>query len=317
MAARHGILVVDKPEGPTSHDVVSRVRRAFKQRRVGHAGTLDPMATGILVVAVGEATKLVPYLTAADKRYEATIRLGIATDSLDAKGTTTEERDVPEVVRAWLESGASSPRPSEIDDALERERARREQVPPVFSAIHVNGRRSHELARAGQAVALPPRPVELLELEITGAGHSPFPELHVALRVSKGYYVRALARDIAESLGTVGHLTALRRTSSGAFTLDDAVTLAQLTADSAPPLLSLSASAARVLPTAVLTARGVEHARTGKVLEADDFGGPAPMDSPAAWLDSAGALVAIGRRIDHAHFRAVRGFHDEAAPGVA
>jgi tRNA pseudouridine55 synthase len=287
-AAPSGVLVVDKPRGPTSHDVVASVRRALGTRDVGHAGTLDPMATGVLVVLVGEATKLAPYLTADDKAYEATVRLGEATDTLDAEGIIVATRPVPPDVAARL------------DAALEAERARAAQVPPAFSAVHAAGARAHERARRGEAVELAARPVAVRSLDARWLDDR---DLWLTLVVSKGYYVRSLARDLAERLGTVGHLISLRRTRSGAFGLESAV--APTAPDLAAHLLPLGAAAMRALPSATLTARGEADARAGRRVRREDRS--SVHEGPTAWLSHAGALVAVG--IDeNGSGRVLRGF---------
>lgn len=285
---KSGVLVVDKPVGPTSHDVVARLRRALGTREVGHAGTLDPLASGVLVVAVGEGTKLVSYLTAADKAYEATVRLGELTDTLDAGGTIVETREVP---ADWA---------ANLDVALSRERARTEQIPPVYSAIQKDGERAHAKARRGEAVDLAPRAVAVRSLEVVAVRER---EVDVALVVSKGYYVRSLARDLAEQLGTVGHLEALRRTRSGSFSLADAVPL-----DPPPttPTLTVEQAAARALPVTTLTALGLEQARVGKRLAPADLGTSA--EGPHGWLDGDGRLVAVGTMEDGTG-RVLRGFN--------
>jgi tRNA pseudouridine55 synthase len=277
----NGVLIVDKERGPTSHDVVARVRKRWSTRQVGHAGTLDPMATGVLVIALGEATKLVPYLTAADKAYEATILLGIETDTLDAEGKETARVAVPPDVNERLEL------------ALATERARTEQIPPAFSAIKIDGRRSHELARKGHAQELAPRDVVVRSLEATSFTGS---ELHVRLEVSKGYYVRSLARDLAAALGTVGHLTALRRTRSGEFTI----------ADATGELIVLDAAATRALPVSRLTEAGVVMAGHGKKIPPSEIS--EPHARPSAWLDPEGRLVAVGETDAEGFGRVVRGF---------
>lgn len=269
------VLVVDKPRGVTSHDVVAKARKALGTRAIGHAGTLDPMATGVLVLAVGEATKLVAYLTADDKEYEAAIALGAATDTLDADGKITERADVPE---KWRDR---------IDEALAAERARTEQVPPAFSAIHAEGERAHKKARRGEAVDLSARPVRVHALDVLEIGEA---ALRVRLLVSKGYYVRSLARDLAARLGTVGHLTELRRLRSGAFTLAEAVSLASLSPSS--PALSLAEAARRVLPAATLSEIGATHARAGRPMPATEVNPAA--EGVHAWFAADGSLVALG-----------------------
>jgi tRNA pseudouridine55 synthase len=290
----NGVLVVDKERGPTSHDIVARVRKRLHTREVGHAGTLDPMATGVLVVAVGEATKLVPYLTAEDKAYEATILLGIETDTLDADGKETRRVPVP------------SDLVSRLHAALDGERERILQVPPAYSAIKVDGQRAHELARQGRPPELAAREVAVRSLEVDNihfetdgdAGHLPagIAEIKVALEVTKGYFVRSLARDLAAALGTVGHLTALRRTRSGRFTL----------ADATDDLIPIDVAAARALPISRLTELGVVMAGHGKKIPPSELSDPHAR--PSAWLDPNGRLVAVGEVLEDGTGRVLRGF---------
>lgn len=216
-----GILVVDKPSGMTSHDVISAVRRMTGEGRVGHAGTLDPSATGVLVVLVGPYTRLEPYLSAATKSYEATIAFGAATDTDDAEGAVI----------------AMAPVPAGVDDqdkareAVARLVGSSLQRPPDFSAIKRGGQTAHRAARAGQPLEVEPRPIRVDAAELLD--HDPV--LHtwrVALTVSKGTYIRAIARDLGQSLGTHAHLTSLRRSASGTLDLGHAVTLEELGAAS-------------------------------------------------------------------------------------
>lgn len=303
--APDGVIVIDKPRGPTSHDVVARVRRALKTRHVGHAGTLDPMATGVLVVAVGEATKLVPWLTADDKTYETTVRLGVETDTLDAEGTETAHVPVPEEVAQALLERDPCVASALIAAAIATERARTEQVPPAFSAIRIGGERAHELARAGRLASdLPARPVEVRSLEVIG-GRVAHDGVAIDLRVeaSKGYFVRSLARDLARSMGTVGHLTALRRIRSGAFTASEAIALDAVSRDS---LLTVSAAAARALPVTVLDEAGVRAVSFGQRVAPERMRDPLPR--PSAWLDGSGRLVAIGECGADGVGRVLRGF---------
>ncbi len=205
-----GIFVVDKPGGMTSHDVVSKVRRALKIRRVGHAGTLDPMATGVLVVAFGQATKLVPWLTADDKIYDATVRLGTSTDTLDAEGRVLESAAVPQVTRSGLEE-AIAPFLGEYD-----------QVAPKVSAIKIDGRALHKRVRDGEDVKPPSRRVALREVTIQAIRGE---ELDLRVHSGKGFYVRSFARDLSQKLGTLGHLSMLRRVASGLFRIEDAIAI--------------------------------------------------------------------------------------------
>lgn len=210
-----GLLVIDKPRGPTSHDVVALVRKAVGVRRVGHAGTLDPMATGVMVVAVGRATRLLRFVQDQKKEYVAKVRFGIGTDTLDAEGQET-----------WRE-----PMPINIDQvnkALGAFRGDIEQVPPMFSALKVSGTRLHELARAGQVVEREPRKVHIYRLDLVGFEAGDHPSAVLNIECSKGTYVRSLADDIARSLGGRAHLEDLRRTSVGQFHVDQALTLDDL-----------------------------------------------------------------------------------------
>jgi tRNA pseudouridine55 synthase len=305
-----GVLAIDKPRGPTSHDVVARLRRALGTRRVGHGGTLDPMASGVLVVLVGEATKLAPYVTGHDKRYVARVSLGAATDTLDAEGRVTERGEVPGDVRAAIAAvaggaGASGP----LLEALLAEKARATQIPPVYSAIQIGGRRSYDLARAGEVVELAPRDVAVREVRVTDAraeGDDVWLDLELA--VSKGYYVRSLARDLGARLGAHAHLAALRRTASGPFTEARAIAADASREALLAAAIPLAVAARDALPWGELTEEGAPRARAGKRLAASDFRAP-PGPGPAAWLDATGALVAIGEA-DGDAFVVRRGFSD-------
>lgn len=205
-----GWIVLDKPLGLGSTQAVGRARRAFNAQKAGHAGTLDPLATGVLPIALGEATKTVPYLVEADKTYRFTIAWGTTTASYDGEGAVTATSDV-------------RPSPDAVAEALKAFVGEIEQVPPAFSAIKVDGERSYDLARAGQAVELKPRLVRVHRAEVKDAPDAD----HVALEIDcgKGVYVRAIARDLAATLGACGHVSALRRTRVGPFSADLAVTL--------------------------------------------------------------------------------------------
>lgn len=251
--AADGFLVVDKPAGWTSHDVVGRCRRLAGTRKVGHAGTLDPMATGVLVVGVGRATKLLTYVVGADKAYDATVRLGVGTTTDDAEG---------EVVTA---PGFG---PGVDEAALAREVAALtgdiQQVPTTVSAIKVDGRRAYARARAGEDVELAARPVTVHRFDVLGSrpGRTddgvPVLDVDVSVVVSSGTYVRALARDLGAALGSAGHLTALRRTRVGGYGLDVASTLeeleAQADADGVLATLGLADAARATFPVRELDA---------------------------------------------------------------
>jgi len=280
-SAVHGVVVVDKPSGLSSHDVVSRVRRILNTRRVGHAGTLDPLATGVLVMMVGEATKLSGYLTLDDKSYDAEVALGVATDTLDAEGTIIDRAQLP----TWLHD-AQEARPR-VEEALQIERERVTQIPPLYSAIKVDGRAGYKRARAGETLELAARAVAVHDLQFDALQP---PHLKLRLKVSKGYYVRSLARDLGQSLALPAHLSALRRTASGAFTLGHATALDALHSAS---LIPTTEAARLVMPIARLTDSGVKRARFGQALDAGDFE-ESPDPGLAAWLGTDGALVAVG-----------------------
>ena len=210
-----GWVVVDKPLGPTSSDVVNRVRRAFNAQKAGHAGTLDPLATGVLPIALGEATKTVPFVIDATKGYRFTIRFGAQTSTDDAEG---------EVVAA----SPARPTDAEIEAMLPRFQGPIEQVPPAFSAIKVDGERAYARARAGEVVEMKPRPVTIHEIRLVSRPDADHAELEILC--SKGTYVRSLARDLALALGSVGHVSALRRTRHGTFREAAAIPLDKLLA---------------------------------------------------------------------------------------
>ena len=211
----NGVLVIDKPQGPTSFEVVRRVRSALGLKRAGHTGTLDPMATGILPVCLGEATKLAGLLTEGDKSYDAVVRLGILTDTQDVTGTVLENRPVPALSTELLES------------ALQRFRGTFLQLPPMYSAVKVKGKRLYERARAGEPVERTPRQVTVHSLVLRDFSSS---ECTLSLRCSKGFFVRSLAEDLGRVLGCGGALKSLRRTASGPFGLDCALPLSQVEA---------------------------------------------------------------------------------------
>lgn len=276
MTSTTGVLIVDKPKGPTSHDVVASVRRRLKTREVGHAGTLDPMATGVLVIGVGAATKLVPWLTAHDKSYVATVRFGVGTSTLDAEGEVVEERPVDL---------------TNLEAALVGERARTSQIPPSVSAIKIDGVAAHARIRRGEILELPPRAVIVHHLEVTRVAET---EVDVTLSCGKGYYVRSLARDLAAAMGTVAHLTMLRRTASGPFSINDV----------SDELIPLAAAATRTIGASQLTDDGAVRAGHGKRLTPDDFA--ERKDGVSAWLHQ-GELVAVGEVVE-GEGRVLRGF---------
>jgi tRNA pseudouridine55 synthase len=291
----HGVLVIDKPLGPTSHDVVARLRKVLGTRAIGHAGTLDPAATGVLVIAVGEATKLSPYLTAQNKEYRATISFGTSTATLDAEGDVVAAGPIPENVMAELRAVTSARIGDERESgwpalarALDVERARREQLP----------------ARRGQDVPLAPRPVTVSRIEITETTPA---TLGLQLVVSKGYYVRALARDVGQTLGVPAHLSSLRRTASGTFTLEEALPWSSSGAELERAIMTVERAAARVLPASRLSEEGQRRAGYGQLLLDAHFVEP-PVAALSAWFGRDGELVAIGRRDENGAFTVERGF---------
>lgn len=208
-----GVLVVDKPIGLTSHDVVQIIRRGTGIRRAGHTGTLDPRASGVLVVLIGPAVRLSEYVSASDKRYQATIHLGSATDTYDAEGTITRSASVDDISE------------DKFMEILETFVGEIEQVPPPYSAVKVKGRKAYEMARQGEEVELEPRTIQVYSLDVLEWAP---PEVVIDVYCSSGTYVRSLAHDLGKSLGTGAHLIGLRRTKSGRFTLRDAVPMRRL-----------------------------------------------------------------------------------------
>ena len=291
MTAQSGLVVVDKPPGWTSHDVVARLRRLAGTRRVGHAGTLDPMATGVLVVGVERATRLLTYLVGADKTYRATIRLGMTTVTDDADGEPT----------AW--AGAAGVEGDAVRAGAARLTGAIQQVPSSVSAVKVDGKRSYARVRAGEEVELAPRPVTIRSFAVLDlhSAHAPRPaaegtspdgagvpvlDVDVEVTCSSGTYVRALARDLGADLGCGGHLTALRRTRVGPYSLDDALTLEQLEAEY--HVLPIADAARAAFPARELSDDEARRLTHGQRLEASGLG-PAPV---AAFAPD-GRLVAL------------------------
>ena len=293
--APSGVLVVDKPAGVTSHDVVAALRRLCGTRKVGHAGTLDPMATGVLVVGIGAGTRLLTYLSGADKDYRATFTLGIGSDTEDCTGTVTSAPGF---------SGTTA----QLDAALASLQGDISQVPSAYSAKKIAGQRAYDLARAGQEVVLEAVPIHIARLERSGelcwrqapvsgtaaldgpaltdsaaqldgaapietqAGAVPVADVDVEVSCSSGTYVRALARDTGIALGSAALMSALRRTRVGGFRQDEAVSVAELAqlvrGGAQPPVIPLAQVAARALPTVQIAAAEAESVRHGQFLEA-------------------------------------------------
>jgi len=289
-----GISLVDKPGGMTSHDVVSRARRALGTRRIGHAGTLDPMATGLLILGVGAATRLLTFLVGLDKTYTATIRLGVATDSDDADGALTATTD------------ASSVTGDDVAHAMAALTGEISQVPSTVSAVKVGGRRAYDLARAGEEVELRARDVvvsrfDLLATRRDGAAV----DLDVVVDCSSGTYVRALARDLGTALGVGGHLTALRRTRIGPFEVDRAPGLDDL---SEARLVPAAEVASRVLGGLDVTAQEARDLRHGKRIP----GAARLVGARVAAIDPDGRLVGIVERRG-AELKSVMNMPEEAS----
>lgn len=275
-----GLVVVDKPPGFTSHDVVAKLRKAYGQKKVGHAGTLDPDATGVLLVGLGRVTRLLRFLQETTKEYRGAIAFGVATDTLDAAGAVLERRPMP------------------VSEDLLREAMTRfvgdiEQVPPMVSALQVGGRRLHELARAGQEVERKPRPVHIERFTLEEFEPGPYPRATVLVECSSGTYIRSLAADVGTALGGPAHLAALRRRRVGAFTLDDARPLADIEADPEPALLR-PVEAMRSLERTTVDAEGARAVAHGSVFAAVAL--PVTGPGPFAVVDDAGELLAVYER---------------------
>jgi tRNA pseudouridine55 synthase len=237
----HGVLLVDKPAGPTSHDVVLRVRRALGTKSAGHTGTLDPAATGLLAVCLGDALKVQRWLTEGDKAYQATVAFGAATDTEDATGRVTERGDAAGLTEAALRA------------ALPALTGELRQVPPMYSAVRVGGRRLYEAARAGEAVEREPRTVQvhaLLLHDLGPVGEGGLRQARIDVRCGKGTYVRTLAADLGAALGVPAHLAALRRTEAGGFSLERALGLVEIEALAATGKAGREALLARLVAPA-------------------------------------------------------------------
>ncbi|CAN5306796.1 tRNA pseudouridine(55) synthase TruB [soil metagenome] len=270
-----GVVVIDKPSGITSHDVVARVRHLAGTRKVGHAGTLDPMATGVLVVGVDRATRLLGHLTRGEKSYDATLRLGTSTTTDDAEGELSERLSTEHLREDDVRSAAGA-----FVGAIE-------QVPSSVSAVKVGGRRAHERVRAGEDVELAARPVFIHEMLVTDVRREgPWLDVELSLRCSSGTYVRAIARDLGAALGVGGHLTKLRRTAVWPFTLADAHTVDALAEDLA--VLGISEVARRCFPVCDLDSGAARDVGFGRKL-GRDLGA----EGPVAMFAPDGAFLAL------------------------
>jgi tRNA pseudouridine55 synthase len=272
-----GLVIIDKPGGMTSHDVVGRCRRIFGTRRVGHAGTLDPMATGVLVIGIERATKILGLLSGASKSYAATIRLGQKTSTEDAEGQLLQEVPAEQLTNASIAAAIAGLR----GDIM--------QVPSAVSAIKVGGQRAYRLVREGHTVEIPARPVRIDRFEILAARrHGHLIDLDVEVDCWSGTYIRALARDLGDALAVGGHLTALRRTRVGPFGLDQARSLDDL-AERPQLSYTLDEACLQMLPRRALTTEEADAAANGRALT------PAGIDGVYAAQDADGRVIALLR----------------------
>lgn len=276
-----GVLPVDKPVGPTSHDVVAAARRGLHTRRVGHTGTLDPFASGLMLLCIGRATRIAEYLSGMDKTYGATVRLGVATDTDDHTGTITGTAASSHIDHAAVEA------------ALDRLHGSIMQVPPAYSAKKLEGERAYSAARAGRLLTLQAVPIRVHELTIVA--FEP-PDLSLHIRCSTGTYIRAIARDIGANLGVGAHLTALRRTAVGSSSVEDALQVVDLGITAAVQQRLMSPARAidilRVMPLRDITAGEVVSIRHGRAVTA-----PADLAGTVALVNS-GQLIAIAEAGD-------------------
>lgn len=280
----NGILLVDKPSGMTSHDVVDRIRKATKIRRVGHTGTLDPSATGLLIICIGSATRLSDHITGQEKEYTGILRLGQRSDSYDADGTIEEECDVPAMTQ------------DELDAYLAPYRGDIEQIPPMVSAVKVGGKRLHKLAREGKTVERKPRAVTVHSFTIEQWNS---PEASFRVLCTSGTYVRSLCHDIGQDIGCGGLLTSLRRTSIGRHRIDDATALDDLSdVESVEPKL-MPMGVALDIPKIVVNAQGLRMVTSGNQINPKQVVGEVPDDMGWVQLkNESGDLIAVGE-LDH------------------
>jgi tRNA pseudouridine55 synthase len=280
----NGVMLIDKPEGMTSHDVVRKIRRVCRTRRVGHAGTLDPMATGLLLVAVGEATRIVEYLMAGNKTYRATLHLGVETDTQDAEGQIVARQDVAPVDKA------------EVLRVMATFLGEQQQIPPMYSALKKNGIALHRLARKGVEVERDPRTIFIERLALL---EMDWPRITFEVDCSKGTYVRTLCHDMGLRLGTVAHMTELRRIRSGSFSLDEANSLQEIedrAVETIPELLLPLAEGLRDYSSCQLQAEAVRKLRHGIPPRADEFSSATVLqEGQVVVLKYRDCALAIGR----------------------
>jgi tRNA pseudouridine55 synthase len=285
----HGFLNLDKPVGITSRTAVDRVARLVKPAKAGHAGTLDPLASGVLVVAVGSATRLIEYVQQMPKRYRGTFLLGHSSASEDVEGDVTVHADAPRPTLAELQAAGAK----FLGETLQR--------PPAFSALKVNGKRAYELARKGMTVELEPRPIAVTRLDVLAYS---YPELVLDIECSGGTYVRSLGRDLAIALGTSAVMSALVRTAIGKFTIETAAHYDKLTPETLPQWLQPPSHALAHLPRLELTEAEIEEITNGRYIRRDT----PPIPGELAALDAAGGLVAILTHVPDGALKPVRVF---------
>ena len=279
-ASDSGLVVVDKPGGLTSHDVVARVRRLARTRKVGHAGTLDPMATGVLVLGVNKGTRLLGHLALTEKSYLATVRLGTATSTDDADGEVVSTAPVDALDERLLRSVLDG----FVGDI--------EQVPSAVSAVKVDGQRAYRRVRAGEEVTLPSRPVTIHELTVDGVSRSGASlDVRISVRCSSGTYIRAIARDLGVALGVGGHLTSLRRTTVGAVGLRDATPLGDLEDAGSVRLMGMEEAVSRFFPVVSVDREAARDVGFGRPLAVE-----LATDGPVALLAPDGRFLALYRR---------------------
>jgi len=286
----NGVVVIDKPGGLTSFDVVARVRRALGEKRVGHTGTLDPMATGVLPVCVGEATKLVPFLVGGDKEYEAELCLGVTTDSLDATGTVTSETNAAHVSRA------------DVERALPGFVGTIQQRPPMHSAVRVDGQRLYKLAHQGLEIERQPRAVVVHAIELLGFEA---PRARLRVRCGKGTYIRSLARDLGERLGCGALVQRLRRTRVGPFTVDEALTLEAEASTARARLLPIELAVAE-LPRVILPDAELHRLCRGQAVARGVAPPSADPGTEMAVFDGANDLAAVAKVDAHGFLRPLK-----------
>ncbi len=278
----HGLIVIDKPSGPTSHDVVSHCRRLFQQRKIGHAGTLDPLATGVLVMGLGQATRLLDYVHRLDKEYLAEFHFGLRTDSQDLSGQIVSRCSMAHLT------------PSKLIAVIPQFLGNIVQIPPAYSAVHYEGKRLYEMARAGVVVKAKPRTVQVFEMDLIDFRPGEYPVAKMRIRCGAGVYVRTIASDMGDALGGGGAMGALKRTRVGPFDIADSITLEQIetiTFTDREALLLPALKAVESLPKIQIISEQLHQLVHGRSIQAPE--GLVINNGEVAVLDSGGKLAAI------------------------